>query len=72
MGYGETVPLADNDTEAGREANRRIEVRLIEAETTATPSAGTDTATGTEAAAIPVVVETPGEDTMRPKERPEQ
>ncbi len=28
-GYGETVPLADNKTEDGREANRRIEFKLI-------------------------------------------
>jgi OOP family OmpA-OmpF porin len=27
-GYGETVPVADNDTEEGREANRRIEFKL--------------------------------------------
>ncbi len=28
VGYGETRPVADNDTEAGREANRRIEFAL--------------------------------------------
>ncbi len=32
-GYGEAVPIADNTTEAGREANRRIEFRLVAMDT---------------------------------------
>jgi OOP family OmpA-OmpF porin len=38
VGYGEKSPVADNDTEAGREANRRIEFRLIHPDTASTPT----------------------------------
>ncbi|PKP73766.1 MAG: hypothetical protein CVT84_11820 [Alphaproteobacteria bacterium HGW-Alphaproteobacteria-6] len=52
-GYGETLPVADNETEAGREANRRIEFRLVgpdAGDSAANDDAAIDDAAGDDAA----------------------
>lgn len=50
-GYGETQPIADNDSDAGREANRRIEFRLVtEDEIAEASDDGTDEDADTDAA----------------------
>ena len=48
-GYGETTPVADNDTEAGRELNRRVELKVTSGGGTEAAPTSTETAPAAEA-----------------------
>lgn len=63
-GYGADNPVADNATEAGREANRRIEFHLIRPEPEPQPL---DPALE---AQLTFEIRTPDADTVRPRPRP--
>ena len=79
VGYGESAPIADNSSDAGRETNRRIEFRLVAPAnvpaanaSTASAAPGTDGA-ATDAAADgpPIEAQKATDDTPRPKLRPD-
>lgn len=80
-GYGETVPIEANNTDAGREKNRRIEFRLLNPsgatvmpatqDPTAPPADPSTDAASTDAPPDSgIVVQTPDKTTIRPKPRP--
>ncbi|MGL5011402.1 MAG: OmpA family protein [Paracoccaceae bacterium] len=76
QGYGEVAPIADNESDAGREANRRIEFTLVGAaqapvaDTGTTPVAADGEGPDFSGDDSPSVA--PSEATQRPERRPEQ
>jgi OmpA-OmpF porin, OOP family len=69
-GYGEAVPIADNDTVPGREANRRIAFTLIGAD--APPVAAVSPGDGPDFSSDTSPSVAPSDPTQRPERRPPQ
>lgn len=68
VGYGAERPVGDNDTPAGREANRRIEVALIRP--AVDPATLSEAERAAQEAALVLTPQTPTEDQTRPEPRP--